>query len=376
MAKWFSSNCTPCRPILKSIQVTVPWLGVFGNTDGDGGTATQTAGKWPPLVAPNCNPDRYASWEVNFPFEASTAAANGRGAPPGSWDHFRVSRQIFTVDAVQANPAAPTYTQRIINTSIGAGDGTGVLVFNVESDTTTHGLPLASYQTPSAANLAVYLGVTSLMPKTTRTYNIAVRAPSSAWSGAVIPITVEFSVKYSNPVPAPIGQVLSSLSLDALKAMDWGQHSVNGVVTTFSNPATVPSYIFNQGFNALNQKSYPVNGGQGIEWAGRIIAVIFPWSDMQGCVVTAKNSPLMTATEGVLACVTDNTSCAKCWGDCAGLIEQQSIRDAIDDDGVLYLVPPADGGQQFLVVKTAPCLSSLANLTVTPPCGCCPITCQ
>jgi hypothetical protein len=364
MARWFTKDCSPCKPLLKSISATLPWLGVFGNADGNSGTAVQTAtGKWPAPIAGNCIRDRYSAWHIKFGvIPGSPLSAGG-----GKFSSVRIRDVYGLVNAYVAG-VDPTYTERVVETiyEIDAG----VMNPIVTSDTTRTGT-LATWSLP--AGLSPTAG--PLAPQSFRIWKIT--------DGVItIDLNVETSITFSGNVQCPAGQALAQASLQALKALDWGQHSVNGVVSTFSDPTTIPTYIFSQALNASSYQSQASghSGGQSIFWTARRVAVLFPWPDMDGCVVTAQTINPLTSVEGSLACVdpmpNNATGCAVCYGGCSS-ITTESIDDAIDpiDDPIIYLEPP-DFGQQYLVVKSVSCPDAIITRTTTLPCNCCDIVCQ
>lgn len=367
MARWFSSDCSPCKPHLKSIQVTVPWLGIYANV----GAPNQTNGKW--NLPANCYGTRCASWVMNFGVCDVTIGLPGKP--------FDVTVAVIegSVNAYVAG-VEPSYTETVTKTRYWYDSTAGGLKSALLSVTAQTGF-LYSWTIPY---FGAYAGLTSfpispaqsLVPESTFVFKLLDQ-------GSVTPGTLDFpvtrSLVFSNQLPSPIAQALDQASLDELKALDFGQHSVNGVVTTFSDPSTIPSYIFNQAINAASNatQSPGRSGSQNIFWTARRVAVLFPWPDMDGCVVTAKTINNLTGAEGSLNCVVPlaqgASDCEKCYGGCSQ-ITSESLDDAIDpnDDPIIYLEPP-EFGQQYLVVKTASCPDALINRTASVPCGCCPI---
>ncbi len=364
MSRWFSSNCTPCRPILKSIQASVPWLGVYGNTDGNGSTATTVNGKWVAPVSGNCNPDRYSGWYIQFGVIPGSVVSAGGGKVAS----VRTREVLGQANAYVAG-VDPTY-QETVTEKIWELDS-GVVTSAVTSTINRSGL-LASWSVPAG------LGTTSaasLTPQSFRTFHFYDGVDN-------VDKTFETSITFSGAVRAPIDDAQSQASLTALKELEWGQHSVDGVVSTLSNPSTIPTYIFNQALNAVSSPSQaPTHaGGQNIFWTCRRVAVSFSWGDMAGCVITAQTINANSSAEGAINCVDPvppypTNNCDRCYGDCSQR-SVDSIADSINQfDNVLYLEPPRFG-QQYLVNNLVSCPSSVINLTQSNPCGCCIITCS
>ncbi len=364
MSRWFSSNCTPCRPLLKSIQATVPWLGVYGNTDGSGATATTTNGKWPAPVEGNCNPDRYSAWHIQFGvIPGSPVSAGG-----GKVSSVRTRDVVGQADAYVSG-VDPTYHETVTETLWEIDSG--VITSAVTSTTTRSGL-LASWSVPAGFGTTA---ATSLTPQTFHTFHFFDGVNN-------VDKSFETSITFSGAVHAPIDDAQGQASLSALKGLEWGQHSINGVISTLADPSTIPTYIFNQALNATSSPTQaPTHaGGQNLFWVCRRVAVSFSWDDMAGCVITAQTINSNTSAEGAVNCVSPEppnftNNCDKCYGGCSQRTVD-SIADAIDQyDNVLYLEPPRFG-QQYLVNNLVSCPSSVINLTQSNPCGCCIITCS
>jgi hypothetical protein len=346
MARWFSSSCTPCKVFLKSVRVTIPWLGVYASVDGGYGTVDAN-GNWP--WRGSCVPDRYSTWQTkSAPFGIS-------GAGHGKISNFRTREVSGSADPYTG--VEPTYTE-VTKEYLWEMDSSVVVKILVSTTSATG--RLATWSVPAG-----------LMPKKSTNYTFTDGTTDQV-------IALETSIQFGGNVPAPIETALAAVSKGALKGLNWGQHSVNGVVSTLSDPSTYPTYIYSQSINATSREISSAPNGQRIFWEAQSIAVLFPWGDMSGCVVDAQTISGNNSTEFYFNCQPNpndgSTGCQLCYGGCSQ-ISAQSIQDALDpDDGVLYLTPPAFG-MQYLVSNKITCPSSVLYLTQSPPCGCCATVC-